>query len=172
MPDGKVEDVKAKLKKVEVAGEGNKKVAAYQLTFKPEKRGDHIVVFTSPAVTIEGEKLPVFDTVKVVLHVQTQNGWESRKHGKDRPSQPYSVDKTIWASCRYVVQGHVFSIGCNQRSRRRSRHEEIPRRRGRLNATIPSRQRNCLPMNTPLIPQGLMKREYWHPRSPTRVGGQ
>ena len=81
---GEPVDVKAKLKKIEIAGEG-KKVVAYQLTFKPEKRGDHLIVFTSPAVTLAGEKNPIFDTVKVVLHVQTEGGWDSTAaHGADQ----------------------------------------------------------------------------------------
>ena len=90
LPDGTEQDVKEKLKKVEVAGEKGKKVAAYQLTFKPEQRGDHIVVFTSPAVHIEGERLPVFDTVKVVIHVQTQNGWNGRRRTRRSISKSIS----------------------------------------------------------------------------------
>ena len=77
-PDGTLEDVQIKLKKVEVSGDKGKKFTAYQLTFTPGQRGDHIVVFTSSEVAIEGEKLPIVDTAKVVVHVQTQNGWDSQ----------------------------------------------------------------------------------------------
>lgn len=75
-PDGKRLDVKGQLKAIRIDGTGGKKVTAFELTFKPEQRGDHVIVFTSPRITIEGEKLPVLDTVKVVIHVQTQQGWD------------------------------------------------------------------------------------------------
>ena len=44
--------------------------------FTPPKRGDYTVVAVSPAVKVEGENLPLKDVAKVVLHVQTQNGWD------------------------------------------------------------------------------------------------
>lgn len=76
-PDGNVEDIKAKLKKIMIPGEGKKMVSAYQYAFKPEKRGDYTIVFVSPQTMHEGEKIPFFDTSKVVVHVQTQNGWDA-----------------------------------------------------------------------------------------------
>lgn len=79
LPDGKWLDVKESLKKIQVAGENGKKVTAYHLSYKPEQRGDHIVVVTAPEVMLEGEKLPVQDTVKTVIHVQAEHGWDSHR---------------------------------------------------------------------------------------------
>ena len=77
LPDSKEVDVKAQLKKVEINVEKNKKVVAYRLMFKPEQRGDYVLVFKSPAAKIEGEKEPVYDTVKVIVHVQVQKNWDT-----------------------------------------------------------------------------------------------
>jgi cobalt/nickel transport protein len=84
-PDGQMEDITAKFKKVEVPGEDKKNVAAYRLSFKPEHRGDYIVSVAAPAVELEGEKRPVRDVVKVVVHVQAQKGWDAATaHRKDQ----------------------------------------------------------------------------------------
>lgn len=77
-PDGTKTDLTAKAEKILVDGADGKKVAAFRVTFTPEKRGDHVVIAVSPPVTVEGEKLPLQDLVKVVVHVQTQNGWDRR----------------------------------------------------------------------------------------------
>jgi cobalt/nickel transport protein len=77
-PDGTKIDLAAKLEKLSVDGTDGKKVTGYRFAFTPEKRGDHVVVAISPAVKVEGELLPLKDAAKVVLHVQTQNGWEHR----------------------------------------------------------------------------------------------
>ncbi len=76
-PDGKKTDLKKTLKKVAVDGVEDKKVTGYTFAFTPPKRGDYVVVAVSPAVKVEGEKLPLKDVAKVVLHVQTQNGWDN-----------------------------------------------------------------------------------------------
>lgn len=74
-PDGTDGSLKKGVKKVEVVGAEGKKVAAYQFTFTPPKRGDYTFVAVSPKVKRDGEKT-VRDVVKVILHVQTQNGWD------------------------------------------------------------------------------------------------
>ena len=65
-----------------VAPDGTKtegrKVTGYKFSFAPPKRGDYTVVAVSPEVKAEGESLPLRDVAKVVLHVQTQNGWDRR----------------------------------------------------------------------------------------------
>ncbi len=123
-PDGTVQDVKTNVKKIEVAGENDKKVTVYQLTFKPEQRGDHIVVFTSPEVAIDGEKLPIVDTAKVVVHVQTQNGWES-------PSAHHTnqaVDLTPLTRPYGLRTGMVFRAAFNDvRGFRRGQNVDIPK---------------------------------------------
>jgi uncharacterized GH25 family protein len=77
-PDGTKIDLASKLEKLTVDGADGKKVTAYRFAFTPERRGDHIVVAIAPAQKVEGEPLPLKDVAKVVLHVQTQNGWERR----------------------------------------------------------------------------------------------
>lgn len=77
-PDGTKTDVKKELKKTTTDGPDGKKVTGYMFTFTPPKRGDYVVVAVSPAVKAEGSKLPLKDVAKVVLHVQTQNGWDNQ----------------------------------------------------------------------------------------------
>ena len=76
-PDGTKTDLKKELKKATADAAEGKKVTCYTLAFTPPKRGDYVVVAVSPAVKVEGEKLPLKDVAKVVLHVQTQNGWDN-----------------------------------------------------------------------------------------------
>lgn len=77
-PDGTKTDLVAKLEKTAVKGAEGKKVAGYKFSFTPPKRGDYTLVAVSPEVKVEGESLPLRDVAKVVLHVQTQNGWDRR----------------------------------------------------------------------------------------------
>src|SRR5713101_5346277 len=76
-PDGKPTEVAKNVQKVEIKGEGGKMVAAYSFAFTPFRRGDHTVVVSAAPVWLDEEKVFVHDTVKVVLHVQTQNGWDA-----------------------------------------------------------------------------------------------
>jgi uncharacterized GH25 family protein len=76
-PDGTKEDIKKGLKKVAADGPEGKKVTGYTFAFTPPKRGDYTVVAVSPEVKAEGQKLHLKDVAKVVLHVQTQNGWDN-----------------------------------------------------------------------------------------------
>ena len=76
-PDGKKTDLKKRLKRTTADGVEGKKVTGYTFVFTPPKRGDYVVVAVSPAVKVEGQKLPVKDVAKVVLHAQTQNGWDN-----------------------------------------------------------------------------------------------
>ena len=75
-PDGCKIDLLAGLEKFSCDGAEGKPVAAFRARFTPQKRGDHIVVAETAPVTVEGEKQPLRDLVKVIVHVQTQNGWD------------------------------------------------------------------------------------------------
>jgi uncharacterized GH25 family protein len=92
-PDGTRTDLTAKLEKVAVDGADGKKVTAYRAPFTPEKRGDYLVIAVAPPVTVEGEKLPLQDLVKVVVHVLTQNGWDRRAGLKDAPPEPLPLTR-------------------------------------------------------------------------------
>jgi len=76
-PDGKNEtDVTKELKKTTVDGAEGKKVTAWTFTYTPPKRGDYTVVAFSPEFKLDGKEQKVRDVTKVVLHVQTENGWD------------------------------------------------------------------------------------------------
>jgi cobalt/nickel transport protein len=76
-PDGKRTDLLSALEKATVpAGEG-KSVTAYRFRFTPENRGDYVFVLKTPPIWMEEEGEFFQDTVKVVLHVQAQKGWDS-----------------------------------------------------------------------------------------------
>lgn len=75
-PEGKKIDLLKTLEKITVpAGEG-KKVTAYRLRFTPEERGDYVFALKAPPVWMAEDEEFLDDTVKVVLHVQAQRGWD------------------------------------------------------------------------------------------------
>jgi len=77
-PDGTKTDLLSKLVEIKIEGEDGKKVLAYSFSFTPTKRGDYTFVAVAPSTKVDGEPLPLKDVIKVVLHVQTQNGWDRR----------------------------------------------------------------------------------------------
>jgi uncharacterized GH25 family protein len=77
-PDGTKTDLAGKLEKIAIPGADGKPVTAYRVGFTPEQRGDHVVIAAASPVTVQGEKWPLHDLVKVIVHVQTQNGWDRR----------------------------------------------------------------------------------------------
>src|SRR5262249_3972038 len=76
-PDGTRTDLAAGLQKVSLPGATQKPVTAFRLSFTPKQRGDHTFVLTAGPVWMEEEQLFYQDSVKVVLHVTTQNGWDA-----------------------------------------------------------------------------------------------
>lgn len=70
LPDGKRIDLLNQLEK-------DPKVAAYHLRFVPEQRGDYVLSLTASPVWMEEDSEFLEDTVKVILHVQAQKGWDS-----------------------------------------------------------------------------------------------
>lgn len=75
-PDGREIDLLSKVEKIELPVRDGKKIAAYRVQFKPASRGDHTLIFESPPVWLDDEKHYLRDSVRVVVHVQTQNGWD------------------------------------------------------------------------------------------------
>ena len=105
-PDGSRTDLSKALRKVEVPGEGDKKVTAFEFAFTPQKRGDYTFILNAPPIWIEEEKLFLHDSVKVVYHVQTQNGWDvaTRQPFEIVPlTRPYGLQPGI------VFQGQVLN---------------------------------------------------------------
>jgi len=76
-PDGKKSDLTKTLDKVALPGADGKKVTAYRASFTPADRGDYVFVLTAGPVWMEEEKEFYQDTVKAVLHVQAQKGWDA-----------------------------------------------------------------------------------------------
>lgn len=75
-PQGAKIDLSKSLEKIAVPGVDGKKVTAYRFPFTPEQRGDYTFVLQTRPIWMEEEKMFLQDTVKVVLHVQAQNGWD------------------------------------------------------------------------------------------------
>jgi uncharacterized GH25 family protein len=74
-PDRKSMDLLPAFEKVQVGPEG-KRVAAYRFTFQPPGRGDFTLLIESPPVWMEDEKHFIHDLCRVVIHVETQKGWD------------------------------------------------------------------------------------------------
>lgn len=71
-PDGTKTDLLGTLEK----DPSQKKVKAFHLQFTPEQRGDFLCILQGPPLWMEEDGELLQDTVKVVLHVQAQKGWD------------------------------------------------------------------------------------------------
>jgi uncharacterized GH25 family protein len=76
LPDGKRIDLTDNLVKT-TSKAGDKEATAYQLRFTPQERGDHVFVLRTPPIWMEEDGEFLQDTVKMVLHVQAQKGWDA-----------------------------------------------------------------------------------------------
>jgi cobalt/nickel transport protein len=76
LPDGKTQKIE-KLNKIALRGADGKKVTAFRFAYEPAMRGDHTVILQTPPIWMEESKDFVQDTVKAVLHVQTQKNWDA-----------------------------------------------------------------------------------------------
>jgi uncharacterized GH25 family protein len=111
-PDGTKIDLMGKLEKITVDGIDGKKVAAFQAKYTPVKRGDHIVVAVATPVKVEGESLPLHDFVKVIVHVQTQNGWDRKAEVAGFPeplplTRPYALVPGIAFRAEFAEPGEA-----------------------------------------------------------------
>jgi cobalt/nickel transport protein len=75
-PDGTKTDLAGMLKEIKVPGE-ERKVTAFQFRFTPGQRGDFVFTLITPPIWMGEEEQFFQDTVKVVLHVQAQGGWDA-----------------------------------------------------------------------------------------------
>jgi cobalt/nickel transport protein len=76
-PDGKKTDLTTSVEKTTVPNADGNSVAAWRFRLKPEVRGDYLVTVLTEPVWMEEEQEFWQDTVKVVLHVQAQKGWDA-----------------------------------------------------------------------------------------------
>lgn len=74
-PDGKQTDLTKTLEKIALKN-GDKQVVAYRFRFTPEQRGDYVFSLQAAPVWMDEDEAYLHDTVKVVLHVQAQKGWD------------------------------------------------------------------------------------------------
>jgi cobalt/nickel transport protein len=75
-PDGTRTDLTKSVKKIAVSAGDGKMVTAYEVRFTPTQRGDHVVTLNAPPVWMESDREFWQDTIRVVVHVATQNGWD------------------------------------------------------------------------------------------------
>jgi cobalt/nickel transport protein len=69
-------DLRKALRKVALPAGGGKTVTAYQFQFTPASRGDYVFLLETPPIWMEEDGVFLQDWVKVVLHVQSQRGWD------------------------------------------------------------------------------------------------
>ncbi len=79
-PDGKHIELMDKLAKITLKS-GAREVTAHRLRFTPQQRGDYVLVLQTPPIWMEEDGEFLQDTVKMVLHVQAQKGWDAAAGG-------------------------------------------------------------------------------------------
>jgi cobalt/nickel transport protein len=82
MPSGKKVDVTKEMEPLQIPGPEGKKVRAFRFQFVPQERGDFVLVLVTAPIWMHEGKAFVQDTVQVVLHVQSQKGWDAKPGGK------------------------------------------------------------------------------------------
>jgi uncharacterized GH25 family protein len=113
-PDGKATDLTKSMEKITVPAAEGKKVRAYQLKFTPDQRGDYVFILKTPPIWMEEEEEFFQDTVKVVLHVQAQKGWDASAKEELAPlTRPYGLQPgmvfQVVASRGISVEGRRMS---------------------------------------------------------------
>ena len=105
-PGGVATDLTDKLGKVNAAD--GKRVTTYRLRFTPKERGDFAFILHTPPIWMADEEVFFEDTVKVVLHVQVQNGWDrpAKQSFEMLPlTRPYGLEAGT------VFQAQVLAAG-------------------------------------------------------------
>ena len=77
-PDGKISEQTKALEKIGIlsTSESKEKVTGYRFQFKPDQRGDYVIVLQTPPIWMKDEGEYWQDTVKMIVHVQAQKGWD------------------------------------------------------------------------------------------------
>jgi cobalt/nickel transport protein len=110
-PDGKRTDLGPSLEKTSAHADG-KTVTAYRLRFTPGQRGDFVFVLETPPIWMEEEEEFFQDTVKAVLHVQAQNGWDgvAKQDFELVPlTRPYGLQPGMVFQAQALVGGKPLS---------------------------------------------------------------
>jgi cobalt/nickel transport protein len=107
-PEGKKTDLAKSLTKTTVPGGDQKQAAAYRIAFTPDQRGDFIFVLNSPPIWMPEDQEFLQDTVKVVLHVQAQKGWDANA-GQTLEmvplTRPYGLQAGMVFQAQALVEG-------------------------------------------------------------------
>src|SRR5262249_53252804 len=75
-PEGKKTDLANMLEAISTPTCAQKEVSAARLRFTPAERGDYVFALDCPPVWMEEDQEFLHDSVKVILHVQAQRGWD------------------------------------------------------------------------------------------------
>jgi cobalt/nickel transport protein len=76
-PDGTITDVTKQLENVIAVTASGDRVTAYRLRFTAAQRGDYVFILNTVPIWMPEDQLFFQDSVKVVLHVQAQRGWDA-----------------------------------------------------------------------------------------------
>lgn len=76
-PLSRVTDLTTRLTRATRTGAEGKPVTVWELRYTPKARGDHVFLLTTANIFLKEENYFVQDTVKTILHVQSQQGWDS-----------------------------------------------------------------------------------------------
>jgi cobalt/nickel transport protein len=109
-PDGKQTELTKTLEETKVPAGGKEGVtrAAYRFRFTPEQRGDYTFLLQTPPIWMEEDQEFLEDTVKVVLHVQAQKGWDAEA---DRQFQIVPLTRPYGLQPGAVFQARAFTGG-------------------------------------------------------------
>jgi cobalt/nickel transport protein len=102
-PDGARTDLLKSLMK-----EAGLEKVGYRLRFTPEQRGDYVLVANHVPIWMEEDSEFLQDTVKVILHVQAQKGWDASA-GQAFEMMPLTRPYALRAGS--VFQAQVISDG-------------------------------------------------------------
>jgi cobalt/nickel transport protein len=103
-PDAK--KVTIDVKKMEIPAGESKTIVGYEFTYKPDQRGDFVFVLEANPIWLEEEREFLQDSVKVVLHVQAQKGWDSI--GQLHANQIVPLTRPYGLQAGTVFQAHVL----------------------------------------------------------------
>lgn len=113
-PDGTRTDLGKTLEKTKVPAGGKEGVTrtAYRFRFTPAQRGDYTFVLQTPPIWMEEDKEFLEDTVKVVLHVQAQKGWDNAPGDLSLQivplTRPYGLQPGTVFQARAFVKGRAL----------------------------------------------------------------
>jgi len=111
-PGGKQTDLSKTLEEFKQKAADRKEVTAYRFRFRPRERGDFVFVLNTPPIWMEEDGEFLQDTVKVVLHVQAQKGWDQaagRAFEMLPLTRPYGLQPGMVFQAQVVSEGKALA---------------------------------------------------------------